>query len=230
MDFQSFNNPDDRPQIEDNNVTIFLNLLMNPLWKKNIPINVNSQSSTSSSNINTFDKGILIEGKISLKLMEYFPIKWINDINSTIKTLGSKRFGLKSVADIISLYLGFIELNLTLRGLTLSASTLTDIKSFFEIDITEKSVKIWKMKIIQIVPELKKNWFKFKSNQFQSAIFANIILILNRSLTECTQEELFHTKQRALSIARDLCKSAGNMHTRDPETLANEICFQIMNK
>jgi hypothetical protein len=229
MDFQSFNNPNDQPQIEDNNVTMFLNSLLNPLWKKNIQMSINSHNSTSSSNINTFNTEFQIEGKISLKLMEYFPIKWVNDINSTIKALRYKRFGIKSDKDIIYLYLGFIELYLNFRGLALLDSTLIDIKLFFKLDIRENSVKNWKMKLIRLVPGLREKWFEFKSNQFQSAIFSNIIFILNKSLTECTQEELFHTKQKALSIARDLCNSTSSLYTRDPETLANEICFQAMN-
>jgi len=230
MDFQSFDNPDDQPQIEDNNVTMFLNSLMNPSWKKNILMNINSHNNTSSSYIDTFNRGFLIEAKISLKLMEYFPIKWIYDINSTIKALGYKKFGIKSYKDIIYLYLGFIESYLNFRGLNLLDSTLIDIKLFFKLDIREKSVKTWKMKLIRLVPGLREKWVEFKSNQFQSAIFSNIIFILNKSLIECTQEELFHTKQRALSIARDLCNSTGSLYTRDPETLANEICFQVMNK
>lgn len=230
MDFQSFNNPNNQPQIEDNNVTMFLNSLLNPLWKKNIQMSINSHNSTSSSNIDSFNTGFQIEEKISLKLMEYFPIKWINDINSTIKTLGYKRFGIKSDKDIICLFLGLIELYLNFRGLTILDSTLIEIKMSFKLDIREKSVKNWKMKLIRLVPGLREKWFDFKSNQFQSAIFSNIILILNKSLTEFTQEELFHTKQRALSIARDLCNSTGSLYTKDPETLADEICFQVMNK
>ena len=95
--------------------------------------------------------------EIARRLAEFFPLKWLHEITAIFKNAeSSSKLIVKHHEDIILVYLGYIELLLIFRGLTLSDSTLQEISRSLSIEISRDQIRSTKMKLLKIFPLLKR--------------------------------------------------------------------------
>ncbi len=177
-----------------------------------------------------FDDRLQSNMRIASQLAEFFPFKWLLEITAAFRKMESTKLGIKSVEDRVCSYLGFIELYLTFRGLTLLDSTLTDINESLDICLTKNAVRSWKMKLLRIIPELRAQWVKSREKNHQTALFSTVIQVMNKEmeLSGFSKEELFQIKQTIIQIAREFVFSQKARHIKKPEVWARAICVKAV--
>lgn len=180
-----------------------------------------------------FDERLQANMRIASQLAEFFPFKWMLEITSVFRKTYSTALGIKSIKDRICSYLGFIELYLTFRGLTLLDSTLDEINNFFEVNITKNEVRTWKLKLLRIFPKLRKQWIKIRAQTHQSAFFSTVIQVMNKELeldNSWSKKEIFLIKQAALKIAKEFISTKKAQYIKKPEIWARAICVKAIRK
>ncbi|MHA1969747.1 MAG: hypothetical protein ACW964_18370 [Candidatus Hodarchaeales archaeon] len=142
--------------------------------------------------------------RIASQLDEFFPLQWLSEITVKLTKIKSTKLGVKTYKDQIGLYLGFIELYLAFRGLTLLDSILDEINSSFCLSISKNDIRYWKMKILRIFPDVKKQWIKIRARTHQLTILSAVVDIMNKEmlLEEYSKQEVFAIKRKALNIAK----------------------------
>ncbi len=179
-----------------------------------------------------FDDRLQSNMRIASQLAEFFPFKWLLEITAAFRKIDSSKLGVKSFEDRICSYLGFIELYLTFRGLTLLDSTLTDINESFDICLTKNVVRSWKMKLLRIIPELREQWVKIREENHQRALLSTVIQVMNKEmeLPSLSKREMFQIKQTILQIAREFVFSQKARHIKKPEVWAHAICVKAVRE
>ena len=180
-----------------------------------------------------FNDRLAANMRMASQLAEFFPFKWLLEITAAFRKINSSELGIKTFKDRACSYLGFIELYLTFRGLTLLDSTLTEINEFFDVNITKNEIRSWKLKILRIIPELRNQWIKIRAQTHQSALFSTVIHIMNKELAlndSCSQEEIFLIKQACLRIAREFVPTRKARYIKKPETWARAICAKAVRE
>ncbi|MHA1966425.1 MAG: hypothetical protein ACW964_01360 [Candidatus Hodarchaeales archaeon] len=179
-----------------------------------------------------FDERYQANNRIASQLSEFFPKRWLLEITATFKKLSSKEIGLTSEYDRICSYLGFIELYLTFRGLTLLESTIDEINKSLYTNLSKNDIRKWKIKLLRIIPELRANWKKIRAPTHQTAIISSVVQIMNQelSLTNCSQQEIFEIKQSALTIARIFALKPKAKFIKNIETWARAICIKALQE
>jgi hypothetical protein len=172
-----------------------------------------------------FDDRFQINMRIVSQLSEFFPLKWLLEITSIFRKRDIINLRINSYEDRVSSYLGYIELYLTFRGLTLLDSTLMEINRYLHVDINKNDVRAWKLKLIRIIPGLQDRWVKIRARNHQAAIISTVVHIMNKDLElkDCTKEEVFRVKQTALIIARKFIKTDKARYVKKPEVWARAI-------
>ncbi|MFX0087115.1 MAG: hypothetical protein ACFFAU_15810, partial [Candidatus Hodarchaeota archaeon] len=84
-----------------------------------------------------FDESYKANNRIAALLSEFFPKRWLLEITAIFRRIDSKKLGIKSEEDRICSYLGYIELYLAFRGLTLLNSTLQEINARLSTHLTK---------------------------------------------------------------------------------------------
>ena len=179
-----------------------------------------------------FDECMLRNRHIASILSEFFPLKWLLETTSVIRKVGPTKLSIKTFKDRVCFYLGFIELYLTFRGLTLLDSTLDEINESFAVDITKNQIRTWKIKLLRIIPELREQWIKIRSQTHQSVIFSTVVQVMNRELvlTGCSKEEIFQIKHECLRITREFIATPKANHIKKPEVWARAICLKAFRE
>ncbi|MFX1284466.1 MAG: hypothetical protein ACFFB5_12475 [Promethearchaeota archaeon] len=177
-----------------------------------------------------FDERLQVNWRVASQLSEFFPLKWLIEITAQFRKLDATKLGIKTYQDRVCSYLGYIELYLTFRGLTLLDSTLVEINAFLAINISKNDVRTWKLKLLRITPGLQEQWIKIRARTHQSAIMSTVVHVMNRELvlTNCTKEEVFKVKQCALLLARKFVETKKARHIKKPEVWARAICTKAL--
>lgn len=179
-----------------------------------------------------FDERYRANNRIASQLSEFFPKKWLLEITAAFRKLSSKQIGLTSEEDRICSYLGFIELYLTFRGLTLLESTLKEINRSLYANLNKNDVRRWKLKLLRMIPELRDNWKKIRAQNHQTAIIVSVVQIMNQELhlTKYTKNEIFEIKKTALTIARTFALQPKTRYIKNIETWARAICIKSLRQ
>jgi hypothetical protein len=180
-----------------------------------------------------FDDRLQSNMRVASQLGEFFPFRWLLEITSVFRKTESTLLGIKSLKDRVSSYLGFIELYLTFRGLTLLDSTLEEINSFFDFEITKNDVRSWKLKLLRIYPKLRKQWILIRAQTHQSAIVSTVVRIMNKEMKlddNFSKEKVFMTKQACLRIAREFVSTEKARFIKKPEVWARAICVKAVRE
>ena len=167
---------------------------------------------------------------VASQLAEFFPYKWLLEITGALRRVDPRQVCVKNHKDRICCYLGYIELYLTFRGLTLLDSTLFEISISQNVTISKDEVRSWKLKLLRITPGLREQWVKVRAHTHQTALFFTVIHVMNKELDlkDCSTEEIFLIKQACLRIARKFIPSEKARHIKKPEAWARAICFKAV--
>ncbi|MFW9903441.1 MAG: hypothetical protein ACFFFH_03850 [Candidatus Thorarchaeota archaeon] len=180
-----------------------------------------------------FDDRFQSNMRVASQLGEFFPFRWLIEITSVFRNTKSTTLGIKSLKDRVCSYLGFIELYLTFRGLTILDSTLDEINSFFDVIITKNDVRSWKLKILRIYPKLRKQWIQIRAQTHQSTLVSTVVRIMNKEMElddTFSKEKVFMTKQACLRIAREFISTEKARFIKKPEVWARAICVKAVRE
>ncbi|MFX0184548.1 MAG: hypothetical protein ACFE95_15815 [Candidatus Hodarchaeota archaeon] len=177
-----------------------------------------------------FDDRFQSNRLVASKLEEFFPLKWLTEISAVFRRIEARKLGIKTYKDRLASYLGYIELYLTFRGLTLLDSTLTEINNSTGVSLTKNEVRSWKLKLLRIIPGLKEEWIKVRYQSHQTAIVSTVVQIMNQELKlkNCTKEEIFQIKQEVIKSALAFAKTNRARHAKKPEMWARAICLKAL--
>lgn len=180
-----------------------------------------------------FDDRLQANMRVASQLAEFFPFKWLLEITSVFRKTEYTFLGIKSLKDRICSYLGFIELYLTFRGLTLLDSTLEEINNFFDISLTKTEVRSWKLKLLRIYPKLRKQWTKIRAQTHTSAFFSTVVQVMNKEMRLddiYSKEEIFLIKQACLRITKKFISTQKARFIKKPEVWARAICVKAVRE
>ncbi len=165
---------------------------------------------------------------VASQLSEFFLFKWLLEITAVFQKTPQNLLSVKTYRDRVCSYLGYIDLYLTFRGLTLLESTLTEINESLHLEkhIKMREVRNWKLKIIRITPELKERWIRIRAQAHQDALLSTVVKVMNNELdvTDCSKEVVFQLKQECLRIAKDFASTPKCKHVKNQEIWARAVC------
>ncbi len=175
-----------------------------------------------------FDERYQSNSRIASQLDEFFPLQWLSEITIKITKIKSTELGIKTCKDRVCLYLGFIELYLAFRGLTLLDSVVDEINSSFGLSISKNDIRYWKIKILRFSPDIKEQWIKIRARTHQLAIFSAVVDIMNKEmlLEEYSKQEIFAIKHKTLNIAKKFTIRPESKHMKKLEIWARAICLK----
>ncbi len=177
-----------------------------------------------------FDERFQTNYRIASQLSEFFPLNWLVEITANLRSIDANLIAIKTEEDRYALYLGYIELYLAFRGLTLLESTLGEINSVYNLNLTVNSIRTWKMKLLRVIPGLLEQYKRIMKKTSQSSILNAVILVMNNELIlkGCTKQEIFIVKQRALSLAKGFSNTRKARMTKKIEIWAQAICLKAL--
>ena len=179
-----------------------------------------------------FDERFQANMLVAYLLSEFFPLKWLLEITASIRNVEATKVPFNNNEDRFCCFLGFIELYLAFRGLTLLDSTLSEINNSKSLNLTKDDVRTWKLKLLRIIPELRDHWTKIRAQAHQTALMSTVIQVMNRELDlkVFSKEEIFLIKQACLTIARDFVHTKKALHVKKPEVWARAICLKAVQE
>lgn len=179
-------------------------------------------------NETNFDERYQSNGRIASQLDEFFPLQWLSEITVKITKMKSKKLGIQTYKDRVGLYLGFIELYLAFRGLTLLDSVLDEMNYSFCLSISKNDIRYWKIKILRLFPDIKEHWIKIRARTHQLAILSAVVDIMNKEmlLENYSKHEISGIKHNALNIAKKFTVRPESKHMKKPEIWARAICLK----
>ncbi|MHA2246800.1 MAG: hypothetical protein ACXADY_17785 [Candidatus Hodarchaeales archaeon] len=179
-----------------------------------------------------FDERFQANMLVAYQLSEFFPLKWLLEITSSLRRFNSSKLSFVNNDDRFCCFLGYIELYLAFRGLTLLDSTLSEINNSKSLNLTKDQVRTWKLKLLRITPELRDHWTKVRAQTHQTALLSTVIQIMNRDLDlkDFSKKEIFLTKQACLTIAREFVHTKKALHIKKPEVWARAICLKAVQE
>lgn len=160
-------------------------------------------------------------------LSEFFPLKWLLEINDRFRQTNSIAF--RSEEDRVGAFLAFIECYLAFRNLIISETTLNEINQRLSLTISLADIRRWKARLLRIFPELAEHWKKIRSKRHQLILISCTIKCMNKELrlNGCSKAEIFRFKQRVLELAKEFGDLSQIKHIKRPEVWARAICFQV---
>lgn len=179
-----------------------------------------------------FDGRFQANMRVATQLSQFFPYRWLLEITCAFRDIKPSKFGIKTFHDRVCSYLGYIELYLAFRGLTLLDSTLEEINTTFQLEITKNMVRYWKLRLLRIIPGLREEWIRVRSETHQSAMFATVVKVMNTELvvTDCSKNQLFDLKQTCLQLVRQFVTNPKARHIKNPEGWARAICVKAVRE
>lgn len=180
-----------------------------------------------------FDDRLQTNMRVASQLAEFFPFKWLLEITSVFRKTESNLLGIKSLKDRVCSYLGFIELYLTFRGLTILDSTLDEIGLFFDVKMTKNEVRTWKLKLLRIYPKVRQQWIEIRAQTHRTAFFSTVVRVMNNEMkldTTYSKEKVFLTKQACLRIAREFNSTQKARFIKKPEVWARAVCLKAVRE
>ena len=179
-----------------------------------------------------FDERFQANMRVGSQLSEFFPKKWLGEITAAIRNVNAKKIGLTSEDDRYAMYLGYIELYLAFRGLSLLESTLDEINKTLRIDISMCKVRKWKLKLVRLIPGLLENYKTIAKKTQRTSLVSTVVHVMNKELClhDSTKKETFMIKQKALQIAKNFSLSQKARHIKKPEVWARAICYKAIKE
>ncbi len=179
-----------------------------------------------------FDEKYKSNKRIASQLTQFFPSRWLLEITANLRKLNSSKLFVKSYEERVSLYLGFIELYLNFRGLTILSSTLEEINFSLGLSITKNEIRGWKIKLLRINPDVKEQWIRIRAKKHKSTILSTVLRIMNyeMSFNNCTKQEIFNIKQKAIMIARKYSSTPNAKYVKKPEVWGRAICVKAVRE
>ncbi|UCE13808.1 MAG: hypothetical protein JSV04_01210 [Candidatus Heimdallarchaeota archaeon] len=179
-----------------------------------------------------FDERFQANLRVATHLSQFFPYRWLTEITATFRDVKPSKLGIKTYHDRVCSYLGYIELYLAFRGLTLLDSTLEEINTSFQLEITKNIVRHWKLRLLRIIPSLREEWIRVRSQTQQSAMFATVVKVMNSELVVngCSKRQLFDLKQACLQLVRQFVTTSKARHIKNPEGWARAICVKAVRE
>ncbi|MHA1228651.1 MAG: hypothetical protein ACTSPV_18150, partial [Candidatus Hodarchaeales archaeon] len=166
--------------------------------------------------------------KIASILSQFFPHKWLMEITKTFKEKPELNSNKRNIEDNLASFLGFIEIYLNFRNLTILESTIDEINSQFKIKLEKILIRHWKIKILRTFPELKKAYLKNFKSTHDSLFIGTVIKIMNEEmqLQGFSKKDVFKIKHRCLNFARELIKLGKTDRMKNHEIWARALCIK----
>lgn len=177
-----------------------------------------------------FDERFQANYRVACCLSEFFPYKWLVEITANLRSTDAKTTRIKSEEERYALYLGYIELYLAFRGLSLLESTLHEINSAYNLTLTMNNIRTWKIKLLRLIPGLLEQYKLIMKDTCQSTILNTVIDVMNHRLffQDCTKQEVFKVKQQILVLTKAFCKTRKARMTKKIEIWAQAICLKAV--
>ena len=169
---------------------------------------------------------------IAMRLAEFYPLKWLNEISDVFRNTKPIKIGLRYNEDRIYAYLAYIDLLLIFRGLTILDSTLTEISKSLGVKLSRQKLRTYRLKLLRIYPDLKRKWLILRVHTPAKILLASAIQIMNNELVFPTSshEEIFRIKQKALEYTKRLANMERIKHMKCPEVWARALCLKAFRE
>ncbi|MHA2226766.1 MAG: hypothetical protein ACXAC8_16255 [Candidatus Hodarchaeales archaeon] len=177
-----------------------------------------------------YDERTQVNTRIASQLGEFFPLKWLTEITASFREMNASKLGIKSYEDRVGCYLGYIDLYLIFRGLTLLDSTLQEINTTLNISLTQSNVRSWKLKLIRLIPNVQESWVKIRKQNRQIAFVSTVIQVMNRELIlqDYTGDEIFQIKSACIQYAKKFVQTNKARFVKKMEVWAQAICLKAI--
>ncbi|MHA1975048.1 MAG: hypothetical protein ACTSW1_18805 [Candidatus Hodarchaeales archaeon] len=161
-------------------------------------------------------------------LSQFFPHKWLIEITKTFKENPGLNSNKRNLEDKLASYLGFIEIYLNFRNLTILESTIKEINTQLKVKLEKILIRHWKIKILRNFPELKNAYLKNFKKTHDSSFIGTVIKTMNEEmqLPSLTNDKIFQIKHRCLKIAKELIKLGKTGRMKNQEVWARAICIK----
>lgn len=175
-----------------------------------------------------FNQRFRLNNLVAIRLAEFFPRKWLNEISNTFRSTPGEHLGVKTEEDRYLLYLGFIDILLILRGLTLLDSTLEEINKSCAINIKKNNLRTIRLRLLNLYPSLKEKWCKVRAKTPAKVLISTLLKVLNQEFVFDTEseKEIYKVKHKALEYGYSLSKMDRTVRMKRPETWARALCVK----
>ena len=175
-----------------------------------------------------FNQRFKLNNLVAIRLAEFFPKKWLNEISNTFRSTPGEQLGVKTEEDRYLLYLGFIDILLILRGLTLLDSTLEEISKFCAINIKKNNLRTIRLRLLNLYPSLKDKWCKVRAKTPAKVLISTLLKVLNQEFVFDTEseKEIYKVKHKALEYGYSLSRMDRTVRMKRPETWARALCVK----
>ncbi len=165
---------------------------------------------------------------IACRLAEFFPLKWLNMITNCFKNTKAKELGVRQEDDRLYAYLAYIDLLLIFRGLKLLDSTLEEINTSLDVNLSKHRLRTWRLNLLKIYPDLRHKWKSVRSITPARTFLSTLIKVLNTemNLQIYSTKEMFEIKHQALIYAQEFVKMDRIMRIKRIETWVRAICLK----
>jgi hypothetical protein len=165
---------------------------------------------------------------IAMRLAEFYPLKWLNEISNVFRNTKPSKIGLRYSEDRIYAYLAYIDLLLIFRDLTILDSTLVEISESLGVKLSRQKLRTYRLKLLRVYPNLKKKWLALRAQTPAKTLIASVIRVMNDEIVfpMCSQEEIFSIKQKALEYTKRLANMERIKYMKCPESWARALCLK----
>ncbi len=175
-----------------------------------------------------FDQRFKANNTIALRLAEFYPLKWLNEISNAFRDTKTNKIGLRYGEDRIYAYLAYIDLLLIFRGMTILDSTLAEISRSLGVTLTRNKLRTYRLKLLRIYPALKQKWLTLRAQIPAKILLATVIHIMNNELAypTCSHKEIFQIKHKALEYGQRLSNMERVKRMKSYEMWCRAICLK----
>ncbi|MHA2325571.1 MAG: hypothetical protein ACXACB_09225 [Promethearchaeota archaeon] len=175
-----------------------------------------------------FNQRFRYNNSVAIRLSEFFPRKWLNEISNTFRITPGEQLGVRCEEDRYSLYLAFIDILLIFRGLTLLDSTLDEINKSLGLNITKNKLRTIRLRLLTLYPSIKQKWCHLRSRTPAKILISTLIKVLNQEFKFDTdsEEDIYKIKHKALEYGYCLSRMKRITRMKRPETWARALCVK----
>ncbi|MFX0173417.1 MAG: hypothetical protein ACFE9L_16105 [Candidatus Hodarchaeota archaeon] len=165
---------------------------------------------------------------VARQLSQFFPLKWMNTITKRLRTIESTKLGIRTREHRVGSYLGYLEIELNFKRMTIHDSTLAEINKALGTTLNKHTVRSWKLKFLRIIPELKKEWIEIRQEAHKVACVNTTVQVMNTKmvLNGYSKHELFKIKQKIFSLTKQFAETNRCKHIKKHEVWAQAICLR----
>ncbi|MHA1994789.1 MAG: hypothetical protein ACW97Z_09630 [Candidatus Hodarchaeales archaeon] len=167
---------------------------------------------------------------IASRLVEFFPLKWLDNITNTFKNTKANELGVRQDEDRLYAYLAYIDLLLMFRGLILLDSTLEEINNTLDMKLTKHKLRTWRLNLLKIYPDLRKKWRSVRAKSPSRALLSTTIRVMNTEMNfdSYSQREIFDIKHQTLQYAQQFAVMERVTRIKRMETWVRALCLKAI--